>query len=263
MGKIAAAGGPFIHAAWVSEIAPKNDGGGPPPAPPSPPSPPSPPPPPPSPGTDVDPHGTKTIHKIVGAYRTDFNTPKPSDSIRWNVQGPPMNQEFTGYFKGSGTSSNTVDIKLHGGKHSKPDDRPGACCYIITVPLKGGDTYLRTECPHPDYEDATPRHGAQMAKSLGNAQWRGYKAAIWNKANGGVHMELWEDQGNNDGTKPANQWIQLFKFDHDPGQTAGRFTAPLTQPRSGPTNSESTFRIDDDPNTQAKWLSLVEIVPET
>lgn len=179
--------------------------------------------------------------------------------MRWSAQQPPVNLEMTGYFKGGGT--NTVDIKMHGGKHSKPEDRAGACCYIPTVPLKGGDTYLRTECPHPNYKDATKRSGAAETKSLGNTNWRGYKGIIWNKANGGVHIEVWEDQGNNDGTKPANDWKRLFKYDHEPGQVCGIFPEPLLGPKSGPNNHECTFRIDDNPNTAAKWLSLVEIQP--
>jgi hypothetical protein len=209
----------------------------------------------------ADPNGVRTIYPIVGSYRTDFNDPNPSDSIRWSLQRPPVNLEMTGYFKGSGSSSNTVDIKLHGGKHSRPDDRPGACCYIPTIPLQGGESYLRTECPHPDYRDCTPRRGASENNSLGDAEWRGYKGIIWNKSNGGVHIEVWEDQGNNDGSTPANQWVRLFKHDHDPGQTCGRFSTPLLGPTSGPDNHECTFRIDDDPNTQAKWLSAVEINP--
>jgi hypothetical protein len=206
----------------------------------------------------TDPNGVKTIYKTAGQYDTTFKIPGPSDSMRWiDNPGAVVNYEITGYFKGGG--SNTIDFKLHGGAHNRPDDREGACCYIITIPLQGGDTYLRTECPHPEYEDATPRKGAAVAKSLGNTEWRGYKAVIWNKANGGVHMEAWEDQGDNSGAKPANDWVLLFKFDHDPGQTAGRFSEPMLGPRSGPTNHEATFRIDDNPNTQSKWLSLVQI----
>jgi hypothetical protein len=210
-------------------------------------------------GGGLDPNGAKTIYKTVGQYRTDFSDPNPSDSMRWSVEDVPPNIEMTGYFKGGG--SNTIDMKLHGGFHNRPDDREGACTYIITIPLEGGDTYLRTECPHPVYKDCTSRSGAAEANSLGNEQWRGYKAVIWNKANGGVHMEAWEDQGNNDGATPANQWVRLFSYDHDPGQTCGVFSEPLLQPRS-PDNNETTFRIDDNSNTQAKWLSIVEIQPE-
>gem|GEM_PF-6143159 len=209
-------------------------------------------------GGGLDPNGVKTIYQTVGQYRTDFSDPRPSDSMRWSVEDVPPNIEMTGYFKGGG--SNTIDMKLHGGFHNRPDDREGACTYIITIPLEGGDTYLRTECPHPVYKDCTSRSGAAEADSLGNEQWRGYKAVIWNKANGGVHMEAWEDQGNNDGATPANQWVRLFSFDHDPGQTCGVFSEPLLQPRS-PDSNETTFRIDDNSNTQAKWLSIVEIQP--
>ena len=73
-----------------------------------------------------------------------------------------------------------------------------------------------------------------------------------------VHMEAWQDKGDNSGSTPTNQWEKVFSHDDSTGN-CGNIDSPLFRPKGS--TSQCTFRIDNNSGTTAKWLSIVEIQP--
>lgn len=188
-------------------------------------------------------------------YENEWEIPGSSSSMRWDFPNPPLNAEMTCYFLKSSPSSDTISCKIRGGKHTDSDSEAG-CCYILQFPTTGGTMEFQIECPHPNNHDC-PTSGID-GTALSMAQWHGYKVAWWNNGTQSVHMEAWQDKGNNSGGTPVNQWEKLQVHDDSTGN-CGNIDNPLFRPKSG--TSQVTFRIDENSGTDYKWLSIVEIQP--
>jgi hypothetical protein len=198
-----------------------------------------------------NPHGVRQLYTPKGSYKINFGTNHQGSSRRWENPNPPMNMEMTGYFKADG--DDTVSAKVHGGRHTDDNNEEG-CCYIPQAPTRGGSPEYQVECPHPDNHDCP---FTEDANCKGIEDWRGYKVVIWNTAQNCVYWELWEDQGNNDGSSPANQWVRVSHHTDCTGD-CGEIDEPLLEPKGG--SNQATWRIDVS-DCQAKWTSSVEIVP--
>jgi hypothetical protein len=203
----------------------------------------------------TDKFGTRMIYANSGSFLYDWEIPSNSDSMRWDLTNPPINMEMTGYFMKSSPSSDTVSCKVRGGKHTDSAQNDG-CCYIPQFPCTGGSMEFEIECPHPDNHDCAISGTHGTALSL--AQWHGYKVVVWNTSNNCVHLEAWQDKGNNSGSTPINQWEKVFVHDDCDGN-CGNIDNPLLKPKGS--TSQCTFRIDNNSGTSGKWLSAVAITP--
>jgi len=207
----------------------------------------------------ADRHGVRIVYPNSGAfhYENEWEIPSDSSSMRWDFTDPPTNAEMTCYFLKSSPSSDTVSCKIRGGKHDGGGSTDG-CCYIPQFPCTGGTMEFEIECPHPS-NHSCPTSGID-GTALSLAQWHGYKVAWWNIGNPPttVHMEAWQDKGNNSGTTPINQW-ELLQVHEDSDGNCGNIDNPLFRPKGG--TSQCTFRIDNNSGTDYKWLSIVEIQP--
>lgn len=196
----------------------------------------------------LDQYGVKSTYgsgQIRYTYEEDFS----SSSKRWDVHINSSSQyvscEFTIYMKASNSPSDEVSIFLGGGKHSS-GSRPRA--YVIGVDTDNGNTRLRVEEYHPDY---TSVGNGSKASPLNNT-WRGYRGIIWNKPNG-VLIEFWQDNGNNEGSTPANQWTKYLSI-----------LDTKYNWRNRPSDYMNLFRVDGSSSElgsiSTKWFSMREIL---
>lgn len=206
-----------------------------------------------------DKFGVRYIYPNTGGfhYESEWEIPGDSSSMRWDYVNPPLNAEMTCYFLKSSPSSDTISCKIRGGKHTDSDSDAG-CCYILQFPCTGGTMEFEIECPHPN-NHSCPTSGID-GTALSMSTWHGYKVAWWNIGNPAtaVHMEAWQDKGNNSGGTPVNQWEKLQVHEDSTG-SCGNIDDPLFRPKSS--TSQCTFRIDENSGTDYKWLSIVEIQP--
>lgn len=198
---------------------------------------------------NVGPNGILALYSNDGNFSTGFSENFQGDSHRFDHNNPPMNMEMTGYFTGSG-SSDTVSMKIRGGRHtdSAPND---GCCYIPQPPTNGGTFQYQIECPHPNNHDCNPDYAGNCLGIGGTP--RGYKCVVWNTVNNCVHWEAWEDQGSG----VANQWVRVG-YATDCSGSCGNIGSPLLRPKGS--SSQATFRIDEN-NAQGQYLHLVQLVP--
>lgn len=124
-------------------------------------------------------------------------------------------------------------------------------CYDMGIKTIGGGTSRwRFENPHPEYTK-TLDEGNVKALDLEAGIWRGYKFIKLVLDDGNVLLEQYQDQGDNQGEKPANKWVKLFSV------------IDKKYKRTGPIEA-ATIRIDDpkkegQPNMREKNISLVGI----
>ena len=114
-------------------------------------------------------------------------------------------------------------------------------CYVLGCGITDGKTRYRLEENHPTTNGGS---SGGTGKTLGS-NYVGYKYVKWNKGSS-VLLEIWQDQGNNDGATPANQWVRIASWN---------VTSPLWL--IPPSDHQETLRIDGvDDNLEWKWLSL-------
>jgi hypothetical protein len=207
---------------------------------------------------EVDNITLQPIYAPKGSIITDFEfNPASGDSKRWDIDDPPMNCEFTGYFKG-GSCDDTVSCKIRGGRHSDDDPEMG-CCYIPQFPTQGGEFEYQVECPHPDNHDCDCDR-IEDCDELTSSHWTGYKVAMWNTDDNCVHWEAYQDQGdsgNGDTPEPANNWVKVAEHTDCDGN-CGDIDSPLLEPKTN--SSQITWRIDEcDLNEDDGWVVLWEI----
>src|SRR5688500_13685986 len=106
---------------------------------------------------------------------------------------------------------------------------------------------MRFENPHPDYSSNI---GGGQGTPQGT-KWIGYKGAKIVNADGTVTIKLWQDTGDNEGDKPANQWKETYSH------TDSKYKRTGAHPYV-------TFRVDDpakegQKNLEIKWVSIARI----
>jgi hypothetical protein len=89
-------------------------------------------------------------------------------------------------------------------------------------------------------------------------KWVGMMAVALQEQ-GGVRVQYWQDQGNNE-SSPANEWKLLYEY-FDTGQDKGDggFDNSKFPLRSLPGSAQNTWRIDESPGLKEKWLAIAEI----
>lgn len=205
---------------------------------------------PPASGTGVDKNGVKLLvsdgKTITYDYEKDTRKGK-NDGIRYNMKnvGKWEQSEVTGYFKfEKDPVDDEVSIKWSQVPHS---GRNMVNCYDSGVSIKNGKTRLRMELKHPDYSGALATGQGSPLKD----KWIGYKGIKTVGTDGSVTIKLYQDTGDNEGDKPANQWKEIFSH------------VDKKYKINGP-HPELTLRVDDpgkkgQKNLREKWISAAKI----
>ena len=207
---------------------------------------------PPPTGDNVDKFGVKSIYPQTGFIVYDY-LKKPNAGLRHNfdkIKAPTPNNEITGYFSISKAPDDEVSGKWSVGPHGSDGDT--VKCLDIGVDNTTGAARYRYEDPHPDY---TGSLGSGIKKGLPlESKYHGWKFIRLTLPDNSVQLEVWQDQGDNEGSSPANQWVQLAKWKVDKKYSVTDY----------PNGVYAVLRLDGsgiEKNLKSKWLSYVEIKP--
>lgn len=209
------------------------------------------PPPPPVEGGEIDKFGVKLFYSDGKNIRYDFreNFQGGGSSLRWDyICGKTfLNCELKAYVRAAKSFDDEVSGKMRGGKHS---DGLHPKTYDMGIEVMTGKTRYRTEDEHPVYE---PGGTGGTGVPLGTNKWIGYGFVCFNEpGDKSVRLEIWQDAGNNEGAKPANDWKKLATW---------TVKDPLWIVVAD--DHQETVRIDEaqNANLEMKWQSLAEIKP--
>ena len=161
------------------------------------------------------------------------------------VGGDWTASEATGYFRFTKDPvDDEVSIKWSEKSHSGSN---AVQCYDTGVSIKDGKARMRFENPHPEYSGNI---GSGQGTALGT-KFIGYKGVKIPQSDGSVLVELYQDTGDNEGDKPANQWKKIYSHKDTKYKRSGA-------------HPYVTFRVDDpdkngQKNLEAKWLSVARI----
>jgi hypothetical protein len=209
---------------------------------------------PPPGGASTTRDGVTVPFKIKGQWDYEYETDKRDGGARYNMNAAGTSLVMVGYFRSSG-GSDDVSMKILGGRHSDSVPYDG-CIYDPAIAVNSGQPRLRAECPHPDYTGNLDLDFEQRGVSIHN-RWVGFMAvALQEQA--GVRIQVYQDQGNND-NQPANQWVKVLEFFDDGTKVRGIEGADRYPLRVLPATAQNTFRIDETPGLQEKWLAIAEI----
>jgi hypothetical protein len=198
--------------------------------------------------------GVTVPFKIKGQWDYEYEKDERDGGARHNMNAAGTSLVMVGYFRSSG-GSDDVAMKLLGGAHTDSAPYDG-CVYDPAIAVDSGQPRLRAECPHPDYTDNLDLDFEQQGVSIHN-RWVGFMAvALQEQA--GVRIQVYQDQGNND-NQPANQWVKVLEFFDDGTKVSGIEGADRFPLREIPASAQNTFRIDETPGLQEKWLAIAEI----
>lgn len=174
-----------------------------------------------------------------------------SDGTRYNwlqLGSGYKSCELIMYLKhGCGNISDEVSGKMGGGRHS---DGSSPKCYDIGVDTENGDTRIRSEDKHPEYDSIDDGPGNATAQGVGlHGSWVGYDF-IKRNMNNYVLCQAWQDAGNNEGSSPANAWKLI-----------GSWNVSDPYWPNPPSDHVETCRVDNVDCLDYKWPSLREISP--
>lgn len=187
----------------------------------------------------------------TGQKKYDWNQNFRSDGKRFDYDvgaNEFVSCELRGYFKSSSDIGDDVSGKLGGGGHH---DGSHPKCYVPDIGTDSGENVrLRYEETHP----TTPTLQDGPGKGTGNGKgitghFVGF-CYVKRNLSSGVLLEIWQDQGNNEGDTPANQWVLV-----------GSWVDTKYNWRQPPSDHAETLRIDNDSghNLEWKWITLQEI----
>ena len=176
---------------------------------------------------------------------------KRSDGTRYNwlnLGSKFASCEVIIYLRHScGNINDEVSGKMGGGRHSGGSSPK---CYDMGIDTEDGSTRLRYEDHHPDYEDGPTGAGNGQGGGIGlHGSWVGYCFVKRNMSNG-VLLEIWQDQGNNAGSAPANQWRCIASW-----------LDTKKNWRNPPSDHQETIRVDNVNCLEYKWPAIREISP--
>lgn len=207
----------------------------------------------PQPGSSTTKDGVTVPFKVKGEWKYNFSKNARDGGARYN--GPAAGTSFVmvGYFTGT-SGSDDVSAKLLGGRHTDSAPYDG-CCYDPSVSVDSGRVRMRCECPHPTYSRNLDLDFTQQGVSIHN-RWVGFMAVALQEIEG-VRIQIWQDQGDNSNA-PANQWVKIM--DHlNKGPISGLSGGNRFPIRELVSSAANTWRIDETPGLDAKWLAISEI----
>jgi hypothetical protein len=204
-------------------------------------------PPEPTPGgSGIDKNGVKLLVSNGGEITYEIKNNFRDDGKRYDVNvGQWPSSEATAYFRFTKDPvDDEVSIKWSEKSHSGSND---VQCYDTGTDIKSGKTRMRFENPHPSYSGNI---GGGQGTPQGT-KWIGYKGVKQVNADGTVTIKLWQDTGDNEGDKPANQWKETYSH------TDSKYKRTGAHPYV-------TFRVDDpakagQKNLEIKWASVAKV----
>jgi hypothetical protein len=201
----------------------------------------------PTPGSGVDKNGVKLLVSNGGEITYEVKNNFRDDGKRYDVNvGQWPSSEATAYFRFTKDPvDDEVSIKWSEKSHSGSND---VQCYDTGTDIKSGKTRMRFENPHPSYSGNI---GGGQGSPQGT-KWIGYKGVKQVNADGTVTIKLWQDTGDNEGDKPANQWKETYSH------TDSKYKRTGAHPYV-------TFRVDDpgkngQKNLEIKWVSVAKVI---
>ena len=205
-------------------------------------------------GSSTTKDGVVVPFKVKGEWKYNFTKDARDGGARYNGPAAGTSLVMVGYFTAT-SGSDDVAAKLLGGTHTEPPREYEGCCYDPAIKVDTGAVRMRCECPHPTYSANIPLDFSKQGIGF-HGKYVGVMAVAKQEVTG-VRIQLYQDQGDNS-TKPANQWVKLIDHINKgpiPGLAGGnRF--PIRQLVS---SAQNTFRIDETPGLNAKWLAIAEI----
>ena len=200
----------------------------------------------PTPGSGVDKFGTKLLVSNGGEIKYEYKNNFRDDGKRYDANvGAWNSSEATAYFRFTKDPvDDEVSIKFSEKSHSGSNETN---CYDLGLDIKSGKTRMRFEQVHPNYSGSI---GGGQGSPQGT-KWIGYKGAKIVNADGTVTIKMWQDTGDNEGDKPANQWKEVYTTTDSKYKRAGAH--PFI-----------TFRVDDpdkngQQNLEIKWVSFAKV----
>jgi hypothetical protein len=206
------------------------------------------------PGSSTTKDGVTVPFKIKGEWDYEYETDERDGGARYNMNAAGTSLVMIGYFTMSG-GDDDVAAKLLGGRHTDSAPYDG-CVYDPAIQTDNGQPRLRAECPHPDYTGNLDLDFSKQGISY-HGKWVGTMAAAIQEQNG-VRIQLFQDQGDNE-VRPANQWVKVLEFFDDGTKVSGIEGADRFPIRELPASAQNTWRIDESPGLQEKWLAIAEI----
>jgi hypothetical protein len=198
-------------------------------------------------GGSVDRFGVQSAY-ARGQIRYDWKENFRDDGKRFDFTGLGSSFascELIGYFRHSNSLDDEVAGKMGGGRHSS-GSKPR--CYVLGIATDNGAVRYRLEENHPSTGGGRSGPGSGQGGGVGlGSNWIGYRFVKRNQPNG-VLLEIWQDQGNNNGNSPANAWKKIMSH----VDTEKNWKNP-------PSDHQETIRIDEESNLEWKWISLREI----
>lgn len=194
----------------------------------------------------VDKFGVQATY-ATGAIKYDYRNNFRSDGKRFDFTGLGnryASAELIAYFAMSNPPNDEVSGKMGGGRHSGKGKRVNT--YDMGIHTKSGKSRWRMEEIHPRYSSGM---GGGTGSGL-KSSFIGYKFIHIIRPRDNL-MELWQDTGNNDGSKPANQWKRVSRW----VDTKWNFRKMLS-------DHQETIRVDGSGGVKSlkiKWASLREI----
>ncbi|MDR4491342.1 MAG: discoidin domain-containing protein [Candidatus Nitrosocosmicus sp.] len=157
------------------------------------------------------------------------------------------NVELIGYFrfKDGKAVDDEISGKCRGGEHHSGSSPK---TYDMGIEIKTGKARYRTEDKHPEYEKGTAKDTESGQGIPLKGKFVGYKFVCKNaEDNKSVNLQIWQDQGDNEGEKPANAWKLISNWN---------VTKPLWL--IPPKDHQETLRVDDpgkngQKNLEIKW----------
>lgn len=206
---------------------------------------------PPVTGSGTTKDGVKIPYETTGKMEYTFRHNDRDDGKRMDFNnlkaGEYVNAAILGYF--AFPKDNAPDDEVSGKFSAMPHSGSNRTeCFDMGMGIKDGATRIRYEAKHPDYTGdlGTGQKGLPL-----KTKFIGYMFVRKDLPNGNVLCEQWQDQGDNEGSAPANKWVKLFSWQD-----------PKYQFKDYKDGHTITIRVDGKnvvKDMKLKWLALVEL----
>jgi hypothetical protein len=202
-------------------------------------------------GSGVTKDGVKIPYETTGKMEYVFKNNDRDDGKRMDFNslkaGEYVNAVVLGYF--AFPQDNAPDDEVSGKFSAMPHSGSNKTeCFDMGTGIKDGATRIRYESKHPEYTGDLGKGEKGLPLKT---KYIGYMYARKNLPNGNVLCEQWQDQGDNEGSTPANKWVKLFSWED-----------PKYQFKDYKDGHTITIRVDGSnvvKDMKLKWLCMAEI----
>lgn len=206
---------------------------------------------PPVTGSGVTKDGVKIPYETTGKIEYTFKHNDRDDGKRMDFNnlkaGEYVNAAVVGYF--AFPKDNAPNDEVSGKFSAMPHSGSNRTeCFDMGTGIKDGATRIRYESVHPEYTGDLGKGDKGLPLKT---KYIGYMYVRKNLPNGNVLCEQWQDQGDNEGSAPANKWVKLFSWQD-----------PKYQFKDYKDGHTITIRVDGSnvvDDMKLKWLALVEL----